>query len=143
MKRIAGWPERLHAYLEGAARRSFAWGLHDCCTFACGAVQAMTGVDPMVELRGTYASKREALCRLRDTGGLDALAGSIAAALHAEEIPVLMAQRGDVVIADLSQDDGVFPSLGVVGLDGRSAVFAMQDGPHRVALRQCRRAWRV
>jgi hypothetical protein len=56
MYRKPDWEARLAAYLEPLRLRAFAWGQHDCCTFSAGAVEAMTGVDPMPEFRGRYST---------------------------------------------------------------------------------------
>ena len=52
MTRLPDWQARLTDYLRVVARRGFAYGRHDCCTFTAGCVAAMTGVDPMRGFRG-------------------------------------------------------------------------------------------
>ena len=63
----------------------------------------------------------------------------IAAARGMEEIPVELAQRGDVLLAYRAER----PSLGIVGADGVHGIFAGEHGavPHMVMF--CHRAWRV
>lgn len=125
------WPQRLDAYIESRLTAWFQWGDHDCCRFAAGAVEAMTGDDRMAGY--TYTDERAALRLIRDAGSLDAL---VVRALG-EPIPPAFAQRGDVVIADL--DHG--PTLGVcLGL--LSAFVADTGLTHRPTL-ACRAAWRI
>jgi hypothetical protein len=58
--RISNWPSFLHAFVDVRRDVPFAYGTNDCCTFAADAVQLIYGVDPMADLRGTYATAREA-----------------------------------------------------------------------------------
>ena len=43
MSRPADWPERLAEELRDARTRAFAWGTHDCFTWAAGVVQRLGG----------------------------------------------------------------------------------------------------
>lgn len=97
MIRYPDWEVRLAAYLEPLREEPFAWGRHDCCIFAAGAVLAMTGTDAMAEFRGRYSTKRGSAVALGRHGK-----GSLAATLDAkfEGIPVGHAHRGDIVMAD-------------------------------------------
>jgi hypothetical protein len=59
------------------ARRAatpFAWGVHDCAMWAFDAVRAVTGRDPAPDLRGAYATARQAMRLLQRMGGLQGLA---------------------------------------------------------------------
>lgn len=82
------WPERLAEYLEAAHARPFRYGAHDCGTFAAGAVEAVTGVNPIADL--TY-DRKGAIAIME--GGLHAFA----AERLGPEIRAAFAQRGDVV----------------------------------------------
>lgn len=95
MHRMADWDTRLAAYLEPLRLRPFQWGKHDCCTFAAGAVEAMTGVDPMPEFRGRYTTAIGSARALTRFG-----AGTLAATLDTKfaTVPAPLAQRGDVVM---------------------------------------------
>lgn len=55
--RFPDWPVRLTNYMRRCAGRAYEPGTHDCCTFAAGAIEAMTGIDPMASLRGAYATE--------------------------------------------------------------------------------------
>ena len=115
--RLANWPELLYAYIEAARTAPFEYGKHDCCMFAAGAVEAMTGMNPMSQLR--YAGRLGAERLIRKAGSLDALVYRTLG--EPLESPAL-AGRGDVVIADLENG----PTVGIcVGAD---LVFAGNPG---------------
>jgi hypothetical protein len=140
------WHTRLGDHIRAASGRSFVWGLFDCCTFACDGILAMTGIDPMAALRGKYSTAIGAARALKGFagGGLDEAAEHIAGLLHAPEIPVLRATRGDCVVADVTTPEGLrAPALGLVAMNGRQALFAGPVGLTVIPLRDCRRAWRV
>jgi hypothetical protein len=143
--RYEDWHARLGEHIKAALKRPFSWGAHDCCTFACDGILAMTGVDPMADLRGKYGTAIGAARALKAFagGGLDEAAQAITGRLYMEEIGPLLAQRGDCVLADV--DTGAFraPALGLVSLSARAALFAGPSGLTEIPLRNCRRAWRV
>lgn len=95
MYRKPDWEARLAAYLEPLRLRLFEWGVHDCCTFTGGAVEAMTGVDPMAEFRGKYRSAASSIRALRTLG-----AGDLERTLDTKFQPVTpaLAQRGDIIM---------------------------------------------
>lgn len=129
--RRADWLDRLEAYIAERMTEPFAWGRHDCCRFAAGAVEAMTDEDPM---RGfEYCDEAGARALIRSAGSLDSL---VARALG-EPIPVSLAGRGDVVIGDLE-----FGATVGVCLGGITAFAASEGLTHRPTL-ECRVAWRV
>lgn len=63
------WIEAIDAACGRALDHDFAWGNDDCCTFACDVVRAVTGRDPMTHLRGSYASRAEAVAAQLDQSG--------------------------------------------------------------------------
>ena len=93
LARLPDWPLRLAAYIEAARPVQFAWAVHDCCTWAAGAVEAITGSRVPLPL---YDGQRSAARLLRAMGGLqvavmDVLGSPVAPAL---------ARRGDVVLLE-------------------------------------------
>lgn len=143
MHRYADWETRLAAYLAPLRTRPFAWGTHDCCTFAAGAVEAMTGVDPMPEFRGHYSTAIGSARALRRFG-----AGTLEATIDTkfERVPAPLAQRGDVVM--IRQFEG--QSDGLLGIAWSSFAIAVgAEGAREGLLRLNRadwiepRAWRV
>ncbi len=105
--RLPDWPERLADYVEAARTRAFEYGAHDCCMFAAGAVEAMTGANPMSRFR--YRGRLGAERLIRRAGSIDALVyRTLGEALPSPA----QAGRGDVVIADLENGATVGVCLG-------------------------------
>ncbi len=136
MQRLPDWDARLAAYLEPLRLRAFAWGSHDCCTFTAGAVEAMTGIDPIPEFRGAYDDAIGAARALRTLGQ-----GTLAATLDRKfaAIAPALAQRGDIVMTG-----------GLLGICWGSFVMVVgREGEREGLLRLDRtewaepRAWRV
>lgn len=128
--RIQNWPRVLDEYVQAARCRPFAWGVHDCCTFAAGAVQAITG--RVIELP-SYVGVRQALRALR---ARDGLMEAVSAQLGLMRAPC-HAKRGDALLLRQAGRDVLAVSLGhawaAPGADG--LVF----GPAAEAVA----AWRV
>ncbi len=136
MYRKPDWEVRLAAFLEPLRARPFAWGEHDCCTFAAGAVQAMTDVDPMPEFRGRYSTALGSARALRVLG-----AGTLAATLDGkfEAIDAALAQRGDIIMSAGLLGISFGPFLIAVGSEGDREGLIRID---RAAWIEAR-AWRV
>lgn len=135
--RFDDWPERLDAYLTGRATALFSWGEHDCCAFACGGVEAQTGINPMA--RASYKTERGALGFIKRNGGsLANVADNLAAESNFQKIPVLMAGRGCPVLGIVNGDQ---MALGIVGLDSRYALFASNVGYIEMPVSGCIAAW--
>lgn len=109
------------------------YGRSDCCLFVCNAIQAMTGVDVAAEFRGKYSTLAEA----RRFGTVREIAERITAQFSMPEVPVLRAQRGDVVLIKRRSY-----SLGLVDLSGRIAALT-KDGLTRIPIESASKAWRV
>jgi hypothetical protein len=136
MNRKPDWEARLAAYLEPMRARAFAWGKHDCCTFTAGAVEAMTGVDPMPEFRGKYRSAAGSTRALRRIGG-----GDLPRTLDMkfQQIPASLAQRGDIIMHDGLLGICLGAAVVAVGREGEREGLVLFD---RTALLNSR-AWRV
>ena len=102
--RAQNWPELLAAYIEQRRDLPHQWGSNDCCTFAADAVRAMTGSDPMADLRGIKTAKAAARL-LRKTPLQDLVTQRLGEPLASP----LLAQRGDVVM--VMQADGPLLAL--------------------------------
>ena len=90
------WHNRLIAVIRAAEKRPFLWGEHDCCLFAADCAEAMTGDDFADGWRGTYDSETGAKkALLRGGGSLENVL-----AKYLDEVPVKMAQRGDIAIVE-------------------------------------------
>jgi hypothetical protein len=168
--RFDDWPVRLARHLLDATDRVFLWGVHDCCTFACDGIEAMTGLDPMAPARGRYRDDRQAAAILREIGGggLPEAADHLMSGLGAPLVHPAFAQRGDLVLievpvmnlreqrglaggalraekneraAGVRADETDF-CLGLVAPDGRVAVAALL-GLAFFDARQAARAWSI
>lgn len=145
--RIPDWPERLAEYLQSKRYLPIDWGQHDCVLFALGAAEILLKQDFTSEIRGTYSDvvgATRAMRKLFKVSSLPDAADVFAKIQDSEEIPVLMAQRGDIVEAEvIFPGGGSGPALGVVDINGTHGLFVGPKGLITVALKDCRRAWRV
>lgn len=130
MDRASDWEQRLSDYIASKREAPFVYGENDCCMFAAGAVMAMTGVDPMEEFRGQYKSLSTSIRALKEIGCGD-LESTVDS--KATEIPIGLAQRGDIAFFD--------GSLGVI-IDGY-AWFVSDDGLERIPRGMWDKAWSV
>lgn len=73
MRRLIDAEQRLLAVVTHRMAQPFAWGAADCCAWAFDAVAAVTGVDPIADVRGTYRTAWQARRVLRRLGGLRAV----------------------------------------------------------------------
>jgi len=128
--RTGDWETKLSEYIASKRDVPFEYGANDCSTFAAGAVEAMTGADPIPEFRGEYDSLKSSIKALRKIGEGD-LKKTLDAKFSA--VPCAFAQRGDLAFfAD---------SVGVVM--GRFAWFVSDDGLERVPTTDCDKSWKV
>lgn len=130
--RREGWELDLHAAIEGARHRPFAWGTHDCATWAAGVCRVLTGSDVAADWRGSYRSARGALRAIRSTGARD-LAGAVTERLGAPLPAVTLAQRGDIVCSS--------QALGIC--TGSDAAFLGAEGLVFQPLTACDMAWSI
>ena len=139
MTRFEDWETRLAEALADMSAPQ--WGKNDCAMRAFGAIAAITGVDIGEPWRGQYSTEFGALRQIVEFGctDMEGVAEKLAGQHGLEEVPVLTAQRGDLVLVDSDQG----PALGIVGLDGWWVIVAGADAVVRVPLRACRRAWRI
>jgi len=103
------WEARLHEHLEACRHAPFAWGSHDCITFAARGVVAAGGPDLMDCIKRPW-NRRRALEFVALLGGV---AGCITAlARVANMVPVAngYAMRGHLVLVDNNGQ----PAAGVV-----------------------------
>lgn len=108
--RLPDWQSRLAAVMREAQARPFAWGSHDCATFAATCVVAVTGVDRIADVRAAWQSELQAARLLERLGGLRAAIGE---RLGAPLASVALAQPGDVGISDQAGRDALCVCGGV------------------------------
>jgi hypothetical protein len=130
MMRVAIWEEALSDYISNKRDEPFQYGVNDCCMFAAGAVEAMTGVDPMEEFKGTYSDLRGSIKVLKEIGE-----GDLETTLDNkfEEVAISYAQRGDLAFFD--------ESVGVIM--GSFAYFVSDEGLERIPREMWEKCWSV
>lgn len=130
LNKTPGWQGRLTVYIDGLRGQPFRWGRLDCGLFAAGAVEAMTGVNP---LPGglSYRSQADARRQLAALGFADHIA--LAASLFVEIGPH-EAQPGDIAVVP-------GPALGIV--QGASVYAMGPGGLGRVPFHQIERAFSI
>lgn len=128
--RISTWECALSDYIATKRHEPFEYGVNDCCLFAAGAVEAITGEDPMPEFRGKYDSLKTSLIAIKDIG-----AGTLEATMDGKfpEVQIGHAQRGDLAFHD--------GSVGVVM--GGFAYFVSDDGLDRINRSLWDKCWGV
>lgn len=122
MERLPDWQPRLTVWLRDSRKKPFEQGTWDCGVFAAGAIEAMTGVDVIAEVRGKYSTTKGAMKLLKRLGYKDhvALFASVC-----PKIPLLSSRAGDLVAFKTAE--GL--ALGIV--QGAGAYHA---GPHGLAI---------
>lgn len=130
MIRKTNWEEELSDYIASKRDEPFEYGVNDCCMFAAGAVEAMTGENPMEEFVGSYKTLAGSVRALKNIGE-----GSLEATLDTkfDEVEIGRAQRGDLAFFD--------GSVGVVL--GGFAYFVTDEGLERISRDYWDKCWRV
>jgi hypothetical protein len=148
LTRTPHWATReYNAHLKAHAHAPFAWGTNDCCTSAANAIESFTGVDIAADFRGKYTDMASALTAIKAiTGGstIEDAAAWCASKHGLVEYPMpLYAQRGDLVLMAVANEDDSPLIAGVVHLNGLHLVSVGEHGLVRLSIRTVRRAWKV
>jgi hypothetical protein len=136
------WQSRLQQFLAQSIATPFSYGTRDCCLFVADAVRTMTDTDIAAEFRGKYHSRSEALALCKQYSGSRSVRSLIVMAFCEQdlpEVPVALAQRGDIVLVRRTADR----SLGIIGLNGKEIIAVSAEGHVRLRLTLASRAWRV
>lgn len=145
--RVQDWPTLLFHFIEARRHTPFAWGQQDCCLFACDGILAQTGLDPAAGMfRGKYRDALGAARLVRKHGGVEAIAVKVCKELGYAPVPVLMAQRGDVVLmsAKNAVGAGLFGRQPVLGICvGAMVAFTGAAGLVFHPVGSGQKAWRV
>lgn len=130
LNRASIWEQSLSDYISSKREDPFVYGKNDCCMFVAGAVEAMTGIDPMSEFRGQYKSLATSVRALKEIG-----AGDLEKTIDGKfpVIPVSSAKRGDIAFYE--------NALGIV-MDGY-AWFVSDDGLERIPRSEWIKCWGV
>ena len=159
--RYPDWVSRLSIAINFQKDAPFEWGTRDCCLAAADLVMAVRDTDvaapfrPLAKRRryATRITARKAMLRYigadrdKSLDTLEAVAVKRAAELGLVEVPVLRAQRGDLVLLPVGQIFGDLADLqvlSVVNLTGMNVLFAPLDGGWAaMPLEHGKRAWRI
>lgn len=135
LPRVDHWECLLAEAIDTARARPFAWSLHDCPTFAFETRATLIGCEDTAALwRGRYTTALGGARVMRRLGW--ASLEEMGRALLGEPRPaVLLAQRGDIVLANTGLGFGI--------CNGASAVGMAPEGLMTVSLTSCRLAWPV
>lgn len=133
-RKTSGWEVRLQDQIEDAHGRPFAWGTHDCVTWAADVMAALTASPSLADdWRGKYKTARGAAGVLRRRG-FTSYTDAVTAQLGAPLAASALAQRGDVV----ADPDG---AIGIC--IGYQAAFIGAAGLTFRPIPECATAWRV
>ena len=135
MARVENWEQRLAEAVDAARTKPFAWGTHDCPTFAFETRAALTGGEDVAALwRGRYSTALggERVMRRLGWTSLEEMGRTL---LGDPRSAVLLAQRGDIVLADTGLGFGICV--------GATAVGMAPAGLVTLPLTSCRMAWAV
>ena len=125
--------EALIEFIEAAMRTTFAWGSHDCVTFAAGAIEAQTGRRVLEAVQGGWTDERSARRALARRRGLAAAVGRILS-----PVPPALAHRGDIGAVHDPRGD-----LALVVIEGATIVGPGPDGLVRQPRSVLVQAWSV
>lgn len=135
MTRIPHWEQRLASAIADARALPFAWGRHDCATWAFDLRRDLTGGPDLAAFwRGRYrtALGAERVMRRLGWGSLEEGGRAL---LGAPLETVLLARRGDLVLGGEPEAFGV--------CIGARAAFVAPEGLVFLPLSHCRLAWRT
>ncbi len=133
--RVSGWEAALETVFTEAESKAFSYGTFDCSIFAADCVEAISGIDPLEDFRGTYDSRVTALEQLEAFGH-----GNLVQAVdyqlklnswkrvrstNKKGCGIGHVQRGDVACI---RDRNNCPSLAVVDFSGRHVVMPATEG---------------
>ena len=129
-QRLSNWESNLSDYLSLKRQEPFQYGSHDCAHFVAGAVEAITGENPMADITDSYANQIGSLRVLKRLGFDDVEQFTDA---KFTSILVGFAQTGDIALYD--------GSLGIV--ISSKAVFVTEIGYTFVDRSEWLNAWEV
>ncbi|MBO6886366.1 MAG: hypothetical protein JJ869_22735 [Marivita sp.] len=135
LPRVDHWERLLAAAIDTARAKPFVWGVHDCPTFAFEVRMILTdGEDIAAHWRGRYTTALggERVMRRLGWASLEDMGRTL---LGEPKQSVLLAQRGDIVLADTGLGFGI--------CNGATAVGIAPEGLATVPLTSCRLAWPI
>lgn len=151
--RYPDWPKRMRDEILRQRNEPFVWGKRDCCLAAGDIAAAIGDLDVVAPFRGLdYVDSSGALLAMRKYLGQTLEPSTLLRAVcmkRAEELklvstPVLLAQRGDLVLARAITSEGEQDVLSAVDLSGQYLITAFHDtGWVQLSLSAGKLAWKV
>ena len=130
--RYENWDTILARYVTENRDRKFRWGHFDCCLFAAGAVDAMTGSDFTHDLFGAYFDEMAAMKKILRMG-CNNVFDCAKKVTKFPEVNIRAACRGDIVG---HAKTAMYP-LGMLGIVyGHVVMFPSDSGLKSVRLDQ-------
>ena len=119
--RFEDWEIRLDKYLSDVRFKPFQYGVFDCATFTCGAVEAITGENLMGALPSYRSYKQGRLLMAKLSGGNNMQQFADYAFSGLMPVAKGFQQRGDIVLLSRKAKDKWDASfaLGIIALDGK------------------------
>lgn len=141
MKKHPDWIRRLEDLVYESQDKPFEWATHNCCTFSGQCFEAVTGVNPLPKTIAKTKAGALGILKKFGGGGIDEAMDRVAAENSLEEVPPLMAQRGDPCIVDI---EGV-RVMSTMGLNGKDVIVLNVDGSGlaKFDAKSISRAWRI
>lgn len=135
VSRVESWERLLAAAIDTARAKPFIWGVHDCPTFAFETRMILTGGEDIAALwRGRYTTALGG-ARVMRRLGWTSLEEMGRALLGKTRSAILLAARGDIVLADSGLGFGICTRASAVGM--------APEGLMTVPLTSCRLAWQI
>ena len=132
--RRPNWAFLLGQYLQSRKDVPFEYGSNDCCSFAAGAIDAVTGRHCTQDLRHLYEDEKGANALIDQHGGLEQ---AVSVIFGRASSPPEWAIVGDIVLCD--GDHG--PTVGV--FLGQQIAIATPEGVKAIDSSAAKRSWRV
>lgn len=136
-KRLDNWEQVYFEWLEVSMKKPFKRGEWDCMICACDVIEKMTGTYLSEGLIGSYSNKSEADKIIKDHYGLENWISLIMLENNWPEIPILFAQRGDLLM--LKFGTYLVPSICI----GQFSVLLSSKGLRYYQINKAFRAWRI
>lgn len=136
LTRRSDWTDRLYAYVKASRKKSFVWGKHDCLTFTCGCIRAITDTDFTLPFKGRYHTVEGAHRTLRRNYKVDTLTEAVDKILG-DSIRSEEARRGDLMMVNTDLGD----TFGI--LLGKQIIFVSPEGLSFLPWTDALKAWRV
>lgn len=135
MNRPDGWEIRLRELIESARHKPFAWGSHDCATFAIEDYKAMTGEPPAFLFEWHDQQGAEAILAARSLEDMGR-------AMFGEPLEGWMAaRRGDIALVSTTFAEPLHIAFGIV--TGGTVAVPGAECLQFVPLRKVLKSWRV